>query len=130
MPYSLKKKRAQTELAEKTKHYEQMLREMVGDVPAPDKTEEGLLEEQRTGKEADTTTEGLLEAVRTKTVDSITEKRLDTEKPVFGGVMRADSLDGSDVPPLEKARLAAKDVMENEQYERANILPKKTKKKK
>ena len=125
MPYSLKKKRAEAAVAEKQKHYERLLREQAGESDLPEKSEEGLLEEQRTGKEAKVTTEAQLDSVRSETNEAITEKRLDTEKPAYGCVNRCDSLDGSDVPLLEGKRLASKDVMENEKYDRANNKPKK-----
>ena len=124
MSFNLRKMRAEAAMKEKQKHYERMLRDMAGEGKLDPETEEGLLEEQRTGKEPEATTEGLLEKVRQETKEAVTEKRLDTEKPAFGCVNRCDALDGSEVPPLEKKRLASKDVMEDEKYEKANTQTK------
>jgi len=104
-----------------------MLRDIAGEGELDPETEEGLLEKQRTNKDPEVTTEALLDKVRSATTDtdSVTERRLDTEKPSYGCVNRCDALDGSQVPPLEKKRLASKDVMENEKYDKANTKPKK-----
>jgi len=124
MPYNLKRKRAEAAVAEKQKHYERMLRDMAGESENEEKSEEALLEKQRTGKSPEGTTENLLDSVRKEAKDIITEKRLNEEDPSFGGVNRSDPLEGSQVPPLEKKRLASKDAMEKEKYEKANTKSK------
>ena len=125
MSFNLRTKRAEAVIKEKQKHYERMLRDMAGEGDLEAETEEGLLEKQRTGKKPEVTTEALLESVRKATSEAVIEKRLNTEKPAYGCVNRCDPFDGSEVPLLEKKRLASKDVMEDEKYEKANTKTKK-----
>lgn len=120
MSFNLRRMRAEAAMQEKQKHYERMLRDMAGEGELDAETEEGLLEEQRTNKEPEVATEALLDKVRSETKEAVTESRLDTDKPGYGCVNRCDALDGSEVPPLEKKRLASDDVMEDEKYDKAN----------
>ena len=103
------------------RHTEMMLRDNWDSYSkSVNKTEEKLLEVHRTGKAPNTVTEEQLDEVRDVTREAVTEKRIDTTKPEFGGKFRDDPLDGSEVPPLEKKRLATKPAMEDEKLEPAN----------
>lgn len=102
------------------KNVEEKLREQVEKyVGDTSRTEEGLLEDQRVGKDPNVTTERQLEKERSEARQVITEKRMDTEKAPFGGVNRA-SVESGQVPPLEAKRLKTKPVMEDEKYRKAN----------
>lgn len=103
------------------RHTEMMLRDNWDSFSRGEfETEEGLLESQRTGRVPDTVTEEQLGGARSGAREAVTEKRINTTKPEFGGKFRDDSLDGGEVPPLEKKRLATKPVMEDEKLKPAN----------
>ena len=121
MAYNHREVTARKKREEWEKHTEQMLREHFDSYSdRPNKNEEGLLEQQRINKPKHKVTEDQLEENRSEARQAVTEKQLDTTKPAFGGVNRADALDGSEVPPLERKRLATKPVMEDEKLEPAN----------
>lgn len=121
MAYNHKEVRARKKREDWERHTEMMLRDNWNSYSkSVEKTEEGLLEGQRTGKAPNTVTEEQLDDVREGTREAVTEKRIDTTKPEFGGEFRKDPLDGSEVPPLERKRLATKPVMEDEKLKPAN----------
>jgi hypothetical protein len=120
MSYNLREVTARKKREAWEKSVEEKLREnadkYIGDTS---KTEEGLLDSERVGKDRHATIEKQLDDERSGTREAVTEKRMDTEKAPFGGVNRA-SVESGNIPPLEAKRLKTKPVMEGEKYRRAN----------
>lgn len=120
MSYNLKRVTARKKREAWEKNVEEKLRENAESyISDTSKTEEGLLDSQRTNKEQHATTEKQLDSERSDTREALTEKRMDTEKAPFGGVNRA-SVESGNIPPLEAKRLKTKPVMEDEKYRKAN----------
>lgn len=117
--FNLKEAKANKARQNLDKHIEKMLEDYAAkykDVLKTVKTEEGLLEKQRTGKTSDLT-ERLLDNKRTESSHMVTEKLLDSKKSLYNK-HRVKGSD-SEVPPLEAKRLSTKPVMEDEDYDSA-----------
>jgi len=119
MAYNLKKARAAKVREERESSIEKRLRDGYDNYIAANKSKEGLLEEQRTGKSQTVTTEEQLESMRNGGNEDLTEKRMEDEKAPYGGVNRSSVASGN-IPPLEAKRLESKPVMEKEKYKPAN----------